>query len=387
MQFDSNRVWFLTAIISGVFLIVVAFFVFFMIRGSYEPDKKNEIPTQSQDTQVEQIAENPTQEIKALEKVSKEEVKIPQLQKVRLIAVGDMMLDRSVYLHTLAAKDFYFPFENIGEFLMDADITVGNLEGSITTNTSIANGKGGDRFYFTFSPKFIEPLKQYFDVVSLANNHTLNFRQEGLDQCRDFLTQANIAYFGSPTNSSDELSVTLEKNGVTFAFVGFHELVNYGFEDIVEEIKRLRNSVDVIIAYPHWGNEYVTTNPTKIQINEAHALIDAGADSIIGTHPHVIEPIEIYKDKIIFYSLGNFIFDQYFSEETQQGLVIDMNIEKIEKQVTIDYTLVPIRISEKSQPFLASSIEAEKILDTIATNSAVSSTVQDMIRDGYITSK
>ncbi len=298
-----------------------------------------------------------------------------------LLAVGDIMLDRSVFLKTQSAGDWNHPFLLIDPLFEQYDMRLANLEGPITTNKSVANGTGGARFSFTFSPNFVEPLKKRFEVLSLANNHTLNFRQDGLNQTRKYLTDANMIFFGDPDNRTGFIATTTEKNGIKLAFVGHHQLVETGFENVIEEIKKLDAQVDMVIVLPHWGTEYVTDRPTALQKKEAHEMIDAGADLILGAHPHVVQPIEIYKEKVIFYSLGNFIFDQYFSEETQTGLAVGMKIEK-DEAVKIEYTLIPLDINNLSQPSVADAVKKEKVLSDLSKNSLVEEQMKEKIKSG-----
>ncbi|MBT3539079.1 CapA family protein [Candidatus Parcubacteria bacterium] len=393
MNISQKQFWLGAAILSGVvFLSIVIFLIFSMgaaARGENggdrnRADQQKALEGTALELSVQDVAEV-TVDAKA------EEISPKRSAKIR--AIGDMMLDRTVYLHSLQADDFSFPFLNIADFLLDADLTVGNLEGAITDNKSIANGTGGQRFYFTFSPRTVEPLTKYFDVVSFANNHAHNFGADGLFQSRTYLDESGLTYFGDPNNDPNHLSVVVEKNDIIFGFVGFHELVGFGFDDVIAEVEKLRPEVDVLIAYPHWGHEYITTHPSAAQKAEGHELIDAGVDIVIGAHPHVIQPIEIYNDKVIFYSLGNFIFDQYFSEETQQSLAIEIMVEERpafaeasadKREFDFDFNIIPIRVSEKSQPELAGETEANQILNTLSKYSIATSTIQDQIKEGYI---
>ena len=279
-----------------------------------------------------------------------------------LLAVGDIMLDRSVMLKTQDAKDYNHPFLLIDPLLKEYDLHLANLEGPITTNKSIANGTGGARFTFTFSPNFVEPLKNRFQFLSLANNHELNFGQKGVAQTRKYLGDAGVQYFGDPENKAGLIAVTTTYNGISLAFVGYHQLVETGFDTVVNEIKKLNTEVDVVIVMPHWGTEYVLDKPTPLQKQEAHEMIDSGADIIIGAHPHVTQPIEMYKDKVIFYSLGNFVFDQYFSPETMTGLAVGMQFEKQKENIDVTYHLIPLDINGVSQPSVASDTKKETVL-------------------------
>lgn len=299
-----------------------------------------------------------------------------------LLSVGDIMLDRSVMLKTQATGDYNHPFLLIDPLFKEYDLRVANLEGPITNFKSIANGIGGARFTFTFSPNFVEPLKNRFEFLSLANNHAHNFGQAGLDQTRKFLDDVGVQYFGGPENIVENLFVTSSYNGITFGFIGYHQLVEKNFENIIAEAKRLDSEVDLLIAMPHWGIEYEQINPSYLQKKEGHEMIDAGVDLILGAHPHVVQPIEIYNGKVIFYSQGNFIFDQYFSEETQTGLAVGMNVSKENGKIQIDYKLIPLDINSQSQPSVAIEPKKQKVLDHLSKYSIVEDSVKENIKQG-----
>ena len=393
MNISQKQFWLGAAILSGVVFLSIVIFLIFSMGAAARGENGGDRNRADQQKALEGTAlELSVQDVAEVTVDAKAEGISPK-RSAKIRAIGDMMLDRTVYLHSLQADDFSFPFLNIADFLLDADLTVGNLEGAITDNKSIANGTGGQRFYFTFSPRTVEPLTKYFDVVSFANNHAHNFGADGLFQSRTYLDESGLTYFGDPNNDPNHLSVVVEKNDIIFGFVGFHELVGFGFDDVIAEVEKLRPEVDVLIAYPHWGHEYITTHPSAAQKAEGHELIDAGVDIVIGAHPHVIQPIEIYNDKVIFYSLGNFIFDQYFSEETQQSLAIEIMVEERpafaeasadKREFDFDFNIIPIRVSEKSQPELAGETEANQILNTLSKYSIATSTIQDQIKEGYI---
>ncbi len=311
---------------------------------------------------------------------------IDTTKKLSIFAAGDIMLDRTMLLLAQKNNDFGYAFRMISSTLKNADIRIANLEGPITTNKSTANiVNGGRGLNFTFSPQVTTTLKENFDILSLANNHTTNFGFEGLEQTKYFLDGAEIAWFGDPNNrEGQKLSEIIEKNGITVGFVGYHQLVEQGFEHVIAEIRRIRPEVDLLVAYPHWGFEYVTSTPSPLQKKEAHEMIDAGVDIIIGTHPHVIQPIEMYTGKIIFYSLGNFVFDQYFSLETMQGLLLKLEIEKNSEAVSGNIHLMPVHINTQSQPFVADFEEREKVLNGLADVSLVDDPVREGIRAGSL---
>lgn len=302
--------------------------------------------------------------------------------KATMLVVGDIMLDRTVFEHTKKAKDFNHPFLLIDPlFQKPYDLRVANLEGPVTDFKSVALKS---RFTFTFNPEFVGPLKKRFDVVSLANNHTTNFGQKGLDQTRKRLKDGNIMFFGDPNNTAGFISATTSANGITFGFVGHHQLIEKGFDRIIADIKTLDKEVDVVIVMPHWGHEYITDKPSALQKKEAIAMVDAGADVIFGAHPHVIQPIEVYKERFIFYSFGNFIFDQYFSRETSEGLAVKATFEKMDGRVRQTFELIPLSINKKSQPYVAVEADKQRILEHLRKTFIGSTTTKEMVPSGVI---
>jgi poly-gamma-glutamate synthesis protein (capsule biosynthesis protein) len=269
----------------------------------------------------------------------------PAPQPIRALFVGDIMLDRWVANHA-ARYGTSSLFANIRPLFERNDMIVGNLEGTITSNTSVSqNGSGILRF--TFNPQLVRdtlvPLG--FTAVSIANNHTLDFGQSGYEETKANLAKDNILFFGSPSNS-ENLSTQKEVNGKLFCFVGYEEFINPDPQPILDEINSLRASCYRIVVFTHWGVEYIPT-PTDKQKTLAHSFIDAGADVIIGSHPHIVQPLEIYKNKAIFYSLGNFMFDQNFSFETTHGLAVQIDFSDAKTH----FTLIPITILNEEASF------------------------------------
>lgn len=291
----------------------------------------------------------------------------------KILFVGDMMFDRAVKkkINNLGFESIFLDIENI---FHDSDFVVGNLEGTITTNKSIAI-ENNEILRFTFSPDIALFLKKTgFDLLSLANNHSFDFGEEGYQSTVGFLNSSSINNFGSYRNDKN-LSKEIFLNDKKYCFVGYHDLYNYDSESVIVEIKKMKNSCYKTIVMPHWGEEYLN-NFTKRQQDLAYSFIDSGADLIIGTHPHVIEPIEVYKNKAIFYSIGNFVFDQYFSFETSHGLVVKVLFDN-EKTT---FELIPVNIDlgvvtfpeEKNidkifEPIYKSNISLDKI-NSIKTN-------------------
>ncbi len=266
----------------------------------------------------------------------------PTPRSVVIIFGGDMMFDRHIRQKAQTAGNYDFILAPLKPLLTSADLVVANLEGPVTDFDSISvnSRPGGPRNYtFTFDPVVPQTLARYnIKMVNLGNNHILNFGEKGLTQTLAYLDQAGVGWFGYVGN--DQLKVKSEKlrmaenyvDGVgwaaereiksqKFLFLNFNQFTDQEIEPLLKYIRQRRSAVDWIIIMPHWDNEYQTT-PAPITRQRAHRLIDTGADLIVGAHPHVISEIEDYKEKKIYYSLGNFVFDQYFEPAVRKGLLV-----------------------------------------------------------------
>jgi len=292
---------------------------------------------------------------------------------INILSFGDMMLDRYIrkFIDNNGATAL---FTNIPPILKNKDMVVANLEGSITNfNPKPLNP---NNVSFTFDPKIVPELKKLgFTHFSLANNHSLDFGAEGVRQTKEFLDQENLKYFGDYKNKTS-LSYIESIENYKVGLIGYHELFDPDTTSVINEIKNIRDKTDFIIVYPHWGAEY-QTKFSKSQQDKAHQFIEAGADAVLGAHPHVIQPIEIYKDKVIFYSLGNFVFDQTFSQNTQQGLAINIKLEN----ENINYEIITLE-SRNLVPYILSNSGRETILSNIANNSTVSEEIKTQIKSG-----
>jgi hypothetical protein len=180
-------------------------------------------------------------------------------------------------------------------------------------------------YNFRCHPRVVPWVARYFDAVSVANNHSGDFGKEAFVEGLDWLIGAGITPFGGGRNEEEAYApVIVERNGWKVALIGVDgvELQSYAAGPglpglawleparVQETIRAVRSKVNLVVVYPHWGLEY-HFGPTAEQRQWAHAWIDQGADMVIGAHPHVIQPLEEYKGKLIAYSLGNFVFDDY----------------------------------------------------------------------------
>ena len=277
-----------------------------------------------------------------------------------MLFVGDIMLSRSVGDIMTVKNDYLWPFRKIADFLKGADLTFANLETPISNRGTNV----GSIYSFRSNPKAIHGLVYAgFDLVSIANNHAWDYGREAFTDTMGNLASAGISYIGGGHNESEAHAGVIKKVGDTnVGFLAYTNLLTkslsatdssaglaiYDEAQMTSDIARLKTQAPIVVVSFHWGEEYQTVH-NALQEQIAHEAIDAGADLIIGHHPHVVEDIEQYKGKYIVYSLGNFIFDQNFSAETMTGLVVRVwlknnIIDRIEQ--------IPIHISKQYQASL-----------------------------------
>ncbi|MBI5221141.1 MAG: CapA family protein [Candidatus Liptonbacteria bacterium] len=266
-------------------------------------------------------------------------------EPVRMLLTGDIMLGRSVQTQW-ESRGTDFTFARIRPDFVGQDLIMGNLEGPILENAP-HTPTGSTRF--SFPSAAVGMLKSAgFSAVSLANNHSFDYGKAGYEETGQLLDRAGIGHFGHPLKIDTDQSayqVRVRDNTVRLLAVNatFPSFSLAQATTTVAEMKSLMPTAYVVVLI-HWGEEY-QLQANQIQQNIAHALINAGADTVVGHHPHVVENIEVYRGRPIFYSLGNFIFDQYFATETQRGLLLKTEIYPMRAA----YELVPVKIN-RSQP-------------------------------------
>ncbi len=275
-------------------------------------------------------------------------------QQIKLLFLGDIMLGR--YVRTLMEKsgDLNYPFLKAktsagpgANFLNGYfDRVIANLEGPILPVPNRAQ----TGMSFGFAPDTAKIVKQNgVDIVSIANNHTLDQGERGLTSTQQYLKEAGLAFFGHPMLPTEQDVLRQTIRGKTFAFIGFHD-ATHRLDDVAARslIAKINPTVDYTIVVIHWGIEYEKTNSPRQQ-QLAHDFIDAGADLVIGHHPHVVQNQEMYKGVPIVYSLGNFIFDQFWSAETQKGMAIEADFSAATDDHSIQLIEHPLDLPH-SQP-------------------------------------
>lgn len=265
------------------------------------------------------------------------EAPAPKLESLQFVFVGDIMLDR--YIRTVSnrrGQDFLV-HDSIRGILKEGNMVIGNLEGPITDDSSQSEtSRVGEakNYHFTFPATSAEFLKRAgIRTVNLGNNHILNFGEEGMMKTKSYLQASGIKYFGSPLVDNEQISYQ-EIKGTKIALVNYNEFIGGGREKAFRDIEEAKRKADLIILYTHWGTEYRAVEADTREL--AHKFIEAGVDLIIGSHPHVIQESEEYQGKKIYYSLGNFIFDQYFSPETKEGLMVKATFDPQTKEMIFE---------------------------------------------------
>lgn len=293
--------------------------------------------------------------------VSKAIIKIER-KPISLFFVGDIMLNRGVdYMVKKEGKeDFKFPFLKTAPYLKEADILFGNLESVISDKGK----KVGSIYSFRANPESIDGLEYAgFDVLSVANNHVFDYDREAFEDSLERLKRAGIAYVGGGFSEKEACSPVIKE--IKKTKIGFLAFTNLGSEnweakenlagicwldeEIPEKIKKAKENVNLLIVSLHFGQEY-KTEPTQEQKHFAHLSIDSGGDLVIGHHSHVVQPVEEYNNGWIAYSLGNFVFDQGFSQKTMEGLMLEVVVKKGKIKEVIP---VGIKINKNFQPEMA----------------------------------
>ena len=271
--------------------------------------------------------------------------------EVRILFGGDIMLSRYVGRLARQKNDPTWPLHEIAPLLASADIAFANLESPFSDQ-----GHSFDKgMVFRAEPDMIAALKTAgIDAVSTANNHVRDAGGHGVEFTLDLLAKNHIAAVGTgATAQRAHEGAILERKGVGFGFLGYtFDQSNGNHKDVDDRIAMvdvhqmradvagLQKRADVVIVSMHAGVEY-QPSPNALQQQFAHAAIDAGASAVIGHHPHVVQTVELYGNGIIFYSLGNLVFDQFQLKTTQLGWIADL---RFQGPRLISYGIIPVDI-------------------------------------------
>jgi poly-gamma-glutamate capsule biosynthesis protein CapA/YwtB (metallophosphatase superfamily) len=267
----------------------------------------------------------------------------PQPVGLSVVMVGDVMLGRMVNVTNIEKDDFTWPFQETADVLRGADLALGNLESPVIEECPINEVTT----LFCADSRSVEGLAWAgFDGMSLANNHSGDRGEEGLEQTITYLEEAGIdPFFG-------ERVMIREIRGVRVGVMGLDDVdAALNVEETLAAVEALAGQVDVLIGMMHWGYEY-RPNYSLRQQYVGHALIDAGMDVVFGAHPHWVQPYEEYNDRLIFYSLGNFVFDQMWSDQTRAGQLVRLKlvVHPNPGELEIGYEVIPVTIYDFGQP-------------------------------------
>jgi poly-gamma-glutamate synthesis protein (capsule biosynthesis protein) len=304
-----------------------------------------------------------------------------------LKVAGDIIIGRTVYEQEMKRGDYTSSFLKVKDLLQSADYTIADAEW--TAADGISHPLQG--LSFSSPSKSLDGLSYAgIDAVSLANNHSMNGGTPAFEQMLNSLTERGIGYFGAGRNYEQAHTPYIaDIKGTKVAFLGYTSIPGnvesgtnttgnafikispwYPFDEssvaqMEADIKSAKTRANVVIPYFHWSEEY-THQPNEQMRNVAHRAIDAGATMVVGSHPHWVQGVEWYKDTLIAYSLGNFVFDQEQSLKTKQGAVLSATFSG-NKLTKAD--LIPIQIEQFYQPHILEGDPAQQVLNNIYSNS------------------
>ena len=281
---------------------------------------------------------------------------VARAEPVRLIFAGDIMLDDGPGRVVAAGRDPLAPFADL---LGTADYRIGNLECPIATT---GQPQASKIYSFRAHPRVIDVLKGRFDALSVANNHSGDYGHAAFLETLGHLRQAGIASFGGGRNLAEaHAPLWIEKKGLRIAVLGYNEFKPRSFEagphwpgiawsedsHVLSDIRAARAAgADVVIPFMHWGWER-EPQPTNRQRRLARRMIEAGADAVVGGHPHVTQGTEVWRGKPIIYSLGNFIFDGFDLPAARIGWLLRMSVDR---QGVTEWNIVTAQIDDEGVP-------------------------------------
>jgi hypothetical protein len=294
-----------------------------------------------------------------------------------LIFTGDVLLARNVeYLMGLHGKNY--PFSGLSfSAIAKTPAVVGNFEASVPTEHVYTPAL---QLRFSVASDALPALRESgFTHLSQANNHALDYGVAGFLNAREQLETQQMESFGHPSSIDTDSVEFVEVGDKTVAVIAAHTLVTLPTYSELKEVFAYANSrSDYQIVYVHWGDEYVLSHNRR-QKEAAQRFVEAGADIIVGHHPHVVQDIQLIDGVPVFYSLGNYIFDQYDSVATQEGLLLHLELQ----ETALAISLVPVSsVGTLSQPGFMSSADHGQFLIDLARRS--DKNLQKQIRNGLI---
>lgn len=316
----------------NIFIISIFFFLSLSLFVAYRTDFKFKNLNVNNNANLEEVEH-------------KKEIKEDKTQ-VKILAMGDMIFHQPIVKNyrTEDSYDFTPIFANISEDINQADLAIANFEGSVNSNRKLSGFP-----LFNFPKETIYSLKSAgFDLMSTANNHSLDTGLEGIAETLSHIKESGMESFGTLVEDGEK-GIVVEKNGIKIGLISFTDTlngmdslmrnkeysVNTFSQDVAGDIKNIKDKSDIVIVYPHWGNEY-HYHPSERQIYLKEKLNEYGADIILGSHPHVLQKYEVEEinDRKYFtiYSMGNALSNQRVENLRKSGVdtgaLVKLEIEK-----------------------------------------------------------
>lgn len=316
----------------NIFIISLVFFLSLSLFVAYKTDFKFENINTVSNEKIEKIKD-------------KNNLKEDKTQ-VKILAMGDMIFHQPIVKNYRTGNTYDFTpiFANISEDIKGADLAIANFEGSVNSNRKLSGFP-----MFNFPKESIYSLKNAgFDILSTANNHALDTGLDGVAETLSHIKESGMESFGTLTEEGEK-GIVVEKNGIKIGLISFTDTlngmdslmrnkeysVNTFSQDVAGDIKNLKDKSDIVIVYPHWGNEY-QHHPSERQIYLKEKLHEYGADIILGSHPHVLQKYEVEeingKKLFTIFSMGNALSSQRVENLKKSGVdtgvLVKLEIEK-----------------------------------------------------------
>ena len=316
-----------SSVVKKIILLVLVVTAVFIFSASGNSDKVN-IP---KDKPVSDVT------IDEPEKLPETEVEPEEVKNIKLMFVGDVMMD-SYFADYINSNGVDYSWTSVSHITNEADLTIANLETSVSDRGLTTKPEG---YGFRSAPFALEGLANAgIDMVNLANNHVLDYGQTAFLDTMDNLEKFDIQYVGAGKDSTEVYGLKImEQQGLKVGFLSFSDVIpatswiagenKPGISTMatIKEDQKLiteaKEKCDILIVMLHWGIEHQDT-PTEQQVELAHKIVDSGADAIVGHHAHVLQGIEIYNEKPIVYNTGNFVFLKK-DDEAGKTAVFELN--------------------------------------------------------------
>ncbi len=346
-----------------IFPIIVIAVAVLVFHKNNSPQNQQKIATNTPGTKKETKIPSPT--LDSIFAVSDENLtSLDQSKVVKLIATGDVIPARGANWPAVQSGNFHYNWEKTAAYLKTGDITLINLEAPLMKSCPLTSSG----FTFCGDARHIQGiLFAGVDVANITNNHIGNYGQAGITETENLLNANAVEWSGFSHLGIKEIK------GIKFGFLGYNGVgVHIDRESMAKEIAEAKPKVDVLVISVHWGKEYESLpmtdgniapdNPREI----GHIMIDSGADLVIGNHPHWVQGVEFYKGKLITFAHGNFIFDQTWSIETQEGVVGEYTFYG---NTLVDIHYKPIVVDKSYQPTFTEGDRAAKIMKQMQDSS------------------